>query len=203
MIVRKRRAPVGTYVEPPLAPLAPIDRVVDEGAIIYVSSARMTVKNLIIVAALGRNVDYEPAALRDALRAELLRLADDNLATAARLENEAAAPIQYEAELDRELVRQKREDHARRPRVHRLIAEVLHAEAASEQRLEAVVDQARHNAVEEMFLAVQSQLTDRAVEPDADYESVRAQRIRDFVAVDLLGGSEAPSATGTRKRKRG
>jgi hypothetical protein len=202
MIGRKRRASVGTYVEPPLVPLAPIERVVDEGAIIYLSAARMSVKNRIIVAALGKHLDYEPAVLRDAVREELGRLADDNDVTAARLESTPEAAAHPESVMDDDLVAQKREDQRRRPRVHRLIAEVLREHARSEERLQAIVDQARGNAVDEMFLAIDSRLSTGAVVADADYESSREQRLADFVKFDLLGQEPEPEPKAGRRAKR-
>jgi len=187
MIGRKRRATVGTYVEPPLVPLAPIERVVDEGALIYVSSARMVVKNQIIVAAIGRQQDYEPDALRDTVRRELARLADDNDETAERLEARSGVATPHEPSLDDELMRQKHEDQLRRPRVLRLIAVHLRELAVSDAEVEYLVEQARADAVDEMFRAINTRLSQGAVEADASYESEREQRLRDFVAFDLLG----------------
>jgi len=198
MIRRKRRAKVGTYVEPPLVPLAPIERVVDEGALIYVSSARMVVKNQIIVAAIGRQQDYEPDALRHTMRRELQRLADDNDETAERLESRPGIAAEHDPSLDDELMRQKHEDQLRRPQVLRLTAAHLRGLAASDAQVERLVEQARADAVDEMFRAINTRLSQGTVEADASYESEREQRLRDFVAFDLLGqapgDAEAPVA---------
>lgn len=204
MIGRKRRATVGTYVEAPLAPLAPIERVVEEGALIYISSARMAVKNQIIVAALGKHLDYEPGALRDAVRMELDRLADDNDETADRLETTAAGTAEHESTLDEQLVLQKREDQRRRPRVLRMIAEHLRELALSDAEVESLVEQARAQAVDEMFHAINTRLAHGAVEADAGYAAGREQRISDFVAFDLLGAKEpgAPAAPTERPARR-
>jgi hypothetical protein len=206
MFGRRRRATVGRYVDPPLAPLAPIERVVEEGALIYVSSARMTVKNQIIVAAIGKQEDYAPDALRDALRRELERLADDNDETAVRLEATPAVAIENENDLDDDVVRQKREDQRRRPRVLRLTADHLRALALSEAEVDSLVEQARADAVDEMFRAINTRLAHGGVEADASYASEREQRLRDFVAFDLLGEEPAappePPAAPTARRKR-
>ena len=208
MIRRKRRAKVGTYVEPPLVPLAPIERVVDEGALIYVSSARMVVKNQIIVAAIGRQQDYEPDALRHTMRRELQRLADDNDETAERLESRPGIAAEHESSLDDELMRQKHEDQLRRPQVLRLIAVHLRELAVSDTEVERLVEQARVDAVEEMFRAINARLAQDEVEADASYESEREQRLRDFVAFDLLGQEPvaeeepAPPRRPDRRRKR-
>ena len=208
MFGRKRRATVGTYVEPPLVPLAPLERVVDEGALIYLSSARMAVKNQIIMAAIGRKQDYEPGALRDAVRSELERLADDNDETAERLEARSGAATPHEWSLDDELMRQKHEDQLRRPQVLRLIAVHLRDLAVSDTEVERLVEQARVDAVEEMFRAINARLAQDEVEADASYESEREQRLRDFVAFDLLGQEPvaeeepAPLRRPDRRRKR-
>lgn len=185
MLGRKRRVDVGTYVDPPLAPLAPIERVVEEGALIYVASARMALMNHIIVAALGQHVDYEPSVLREVVRDELERLAVDNDATTARL-NETGL-VEFESGMDEDLARQKRDDQRRRPQVHRLIAEALRASAASEEQVETLVTQAQADAVDAMFRAIQTRLVTTSPAADADYATQREQRINDFVRLDLLG----------------
>jgi hypothetical protein len=198
---KKRRADVGTYVHPPLTPLAPIERVVDEGALIYLAAARMALKNRIIVAALGEHVDYDADALLEAARLELHRLVVVVRETVERLEQE---PTERESAWDDDVVLQKREDHRRRPHVLRLIAEKLRAEALSESHLLAMVATARADAVDEMFRAITARLAAGAVEVDAEYESQRAGRIRDFIAFDLLGGApdeDAPTPRKTNRRR--
>lgn len=190
MLSRMRRANVGTYVDPPLAPLAPIERVVDEGALIYVSSARMALMNHIIVAALGQHVDYEPDVLRNVVRAELERLATDNDETAARLEKSGI--VEFESDMEEQLTRQKRDDQRRRPQIHRLIADALRASAASEDQVDTLVTQARADAVDAMFRAIQTRLVTTSPAADADYETQRAQRITDFVRLDLLAALPDP-----------
>jgi hypothetical protein len=192
MFGKKKRADVGTYVDPPITPLAPIERVVDEGALIYVASARMALMNYFIVGALGEHIDYEPDALRDVVRAELERLAIDNEDTAARLED--TDTVEYDSDMPKDLTQQKRNDQRRRPEVHRLIAENLRACADSDEQVDRILTQARADAVDAMFRAIQSRLTTTSVEPEEDYESLRAQRISDFVQFDLLG-AQTPKAT--------
>jgi hypothetical protein len=190
MFGRKRRANVGTFVEPPLTPLAPTERVVDEGALIYVSSARMALMNHIIVAALGQHIDYAPEVLRDVVRAELERLAVDNDETAARLDESGI--VEFESDMGDDLARQKREDQRRRPEIHRRIAATLRASASSDEQVETLVTQARADAVDAMFRAIQTRLVTTSPAADADYETQRAQRISDFVRLDLLGALPDP-----------
>lgn len=192
MFGRKKRADVGTYVDPPVMPLAPIERVVDEGALIYVASARMALMNHIVVGALGRHIDYEPVVLRHVVRTELLRLATDNNETAARLDESGI--IEFESGMDEELARQKRNDQKRRPEVHRLIAEVLRTLALSDDQLDELVTQARANAVDAMLGAIQARLVTTSPAADPDYAAQRTQRINDFVRLDLLSAlpTQAP-----------
>jgi hypothetical protein len=193
MFGKKRRAKVGVYVDPPIAPLAPTERVVDEGAIIYVASARMALMNHIIVGALGQHIDYEPDDLSGVLREELERLAADNDNTAARLDEEGV--VEFPSDMDETLVRQKREDQGRRPEVHRRIAVALRAYSDSDSRVRTLVAQARADAVDAMFRAIQSSLLSPSVATDPDYEAERAARIDDFVRLDLLGALPDPAAS--------
>jgi hypothetical protein len=191
-IGRKRRANVGKYVDPPLVPLAPIERVVDEGALIYVASARMALMNHIIVAAAGEHIDYEPDVLREVVREELVRLAVDNEETADRLENSRTA--EFESDMDEALAQQKRENQRRRPQIHRLTAETLRAVADSDEQLDSLVTHARADAVHAMLGAIQTRLVTTSPGADADYEQQRAQRIQEFVQLDLLSAlSDRPA----------
>ena len=193
MFGRKKRADVGTYVDPPIAPLAQIERVVDEGALIYVASARMTLMNHIVVGALGNHVDYEPEVLRQVVRAELERLAVDNDETATRLER--SDTVEFESDISEELARQKREDQRRRPEVHRRIADILRRCARSDIDVETLLTQAQADAVDAMFRAISTRLSTTAAVTDEDYNSVRSQRISDFVQYDLLSAlAPAPTA---------
>jgi hypothetical protein len=199
MFGRKKRADVGTYVDPPIAPLAPIERVVDEGALIYVASARMALMNHIVVGALGRHVDYEPHVLRGVVRAELERLAVDNDDTAARLEG--SDPVEFESDISEELAQQKREDQRRRPEVHRLIAELLRRCARSDVDVEQLLTQAQADAVDAMFREIDTRLTTTVAVTDEDYNTLRAQRLSDFVEFDLLGAGMPPPADSPPVRK--
>ena len=185
MFGRKKRADVGTYVDPPIAPLAPIERVVDEGALIYVASARMALMNHIVVGALGNHVDYEPEVLRQVVRAELQNLAADNDDTAARLESSPL--VEFDSDMPKQLAEQKREDQRRRPEVHRLIADILRRCALSDIDVETLLTQAQADAVDAMFRAINARLSPTASVTDEDYNAQRAQRIRDFVDIDLFG----------------
>jgi len=199
MFGRKKRADVGTYVDPPIAPLAPIERVVDEGALIYVASARMALMNHIVVGALGDHVDYEPHVLREVVRAELERLAADNDDTAARLD--ASGTFEFQSDMDEELAELKRKDQRRRPEVHRLIADLLRRCARSDIDVEQLLTQARTDAVDAMFRAINARLSPAASVTDDDYDAQRAQRISDFVEFDLLGARQSTPPDRTTDRK--
>ena len=195
MFGRKKRADVGTYVDPPIAPLAPIERVVDEGALIYVASARMALMNHIVVGALGDHVDYEPHVLREVVRAELERLAADNDDTAARLE--ASGTFEFQSDMDEELAELKRKDQRRRPEVHRLIADLLRRCARSDIDVEQLLTQARADAIDAMFRAIQSRLLSPASATDPNYEEEKAARISAFVELDLFTALPETSAPPT------
>lgn len=200
--LRRRRANVGTYVDPPVVPLAPIDRVVEEAMIIYTSAVQMTIKNRIIVSALGEHLDYDHEALIDIASAELERLADENDETADRLERErelepprAADGVPSvgaadESDFDSLLA----ESHRRRPRVHRLTAAALRTQARSTSRLRSIVELARLDAADEVLRAVSAQAT-RGFEVDADYDLSRGERLRELeLQLAALATSEASSS---------
>lgn len=181
---------VGRYKPLPPEPIAPIDRVVEEGVMITASSVRMAIKNKVIVGALRDDLRFDADALGEAARDEFLALADENTATAKRLERlghwaystgdaDFGDPFVDEDEID--------EEHRRRPQVHRELAAALRAEAENPDSIRAIVEQARDDAWEEIGRELRSKLrnTGYSRENDPKYEKMRAKRIKEFVKTDL------------------
>lgn len=189
---RSTRVNVGTYKPAPVEPIAPIGRVVEEGVLITASSVRMAIKNLLIVGALRDDRKFDAESLGEAARREFLALADENAATASRLDRlghfaytaqdaDFSDPFVDEDEID--------EQHRRRPEVHRALAVALRAEADNPERIRAIVEQARDDAWEEIGRELRSKLknTEYVRDNDPKYEKMRAKRIREFKK-DVLAG---------------
>jgi len=190
---RSRRVNVGTFVDPPVSDLAPIDRVVDDGVLIYLAAARSTVKNGIIVAALGRHADYAAEAIESNARQELERLAQENEATALRLEQKPPeAP--WPGDVSDEVVLRKQLDQSRRPEVLRRVAALLRETGESPTMLQNLVDGARAAAMEEILGAIADARAQTTVVADAEYERGKDQRIADFIEFDLLRDIASNSA---------
>jgi hypothetical protein len=181
---------VGTYKPLPQEPIAPIDRVVEEGVLITASSVRMAIKNKVIVGALRDDRKFDAEALGEAAREEFLALADENITTAKRLERlghwaystgdaDIGDPFVDEDEID--------EEHRRRPKVHYALAKALRAEADNPERIRAIVEQARDDAWEEIGRELRNRLRNTGYLPDDDpkYEKMRAKRLKDFIRRDL------------------
>ncbi|GGE93747.1 hypothetical protein [Mycetocola zhadangensis] len=187
---RPARVNVGRYKPLPQDPIAPIDRVVEEGVLITASSVRMAIKNRVIVGALRDDLKFDAEALGKAAREEFLALADENTYTAKRLERlghwayspgdaNLGDPFVDEDEID--------EEHRRRPQVHRALAEALKAEADNSERIRAIVEQARDDAWEEIGRELRARLrnTGYVRETDPKYEKMRAKRVKEFIKTDL------------------
>jgi type IV secretory pathway VirJ component len=186
MRFRRRRADVGVYEDPPVLPLAPVERVVEDGVLVSTAAARLVVKNRIIVEAVRYNRDFDVAPLLNLARTELRRLAEQNDETADRLEKAAALANPAPAPLTESPRKARsREDHRRRPGIHRLLAAALRAEANKDDALEALVAQARDSAAEEISAAVAARLLAERPDADPNYRAERAGRIAEFIELDL------------------
>jgi hypothetical protein len=184
---------LGTYEHPPVAPLAPIGRVVDEGVMISASAVRMSLKNRLIVAALRDHESYDPAAITEAAREQLAAVAAESAATAERLDEVRADPDYVRPEMDDdEHGAMRDEEYSRRPTVHRTLAAALLELADDPEAVEKLVEAARIDAAQEIGREVVGGLRARDFAADPDYEATRRQRLQSLISVDLaaLGHSE-------------
>jgi hypothetical protein len=166
---------------------APVSRIVDEGALIALSSVRMAVKNDIIVAGLAEHADYDLARFADTARRELLALAEENRESASRVRRSRRDLKSSTRWLDRSEdqladIRQFR----LRAKVHTRLAEALTDAAADEDQLGNLVRDAQKSASDEVRDAVRARLLRLSIDPrDADYQLHRAERTEMFLLVDL------------------
>jgi len=173
---KRRRVDLGTYEHPPLVPLAPIERVVDEGVLISVSAVRMAIKNELIVLALRERRSYDEEAIALATRRRLADDARENDATADRLDlAHPVAPGAGDDLDDNEIARN--EDHRRRPEVHRRLASALRDLADDPDAVGRLVDSARADAAQELSGAVVGRLRARDYGAEPGYAQLRAERL--------------------------
>jgi hypothetical protein len=172
---------LGTYEHPPLTPLAPIDRVVDEGVMISASAVRMSLKNRLIVAALRDHESYDPEGIADAAREQLAAVAAELRAVIARFG-------------DDENGRLRDEEYRRRPTVHRMLGAALSEMADDAEAVGRLVEAARTDAAQEIGREVVGGLRARDFAADPDYEATKQQRVQSLILVDLakLAASEPP-----------
>jgi hypothetical protein len=195
---RKKSSPrvdVGRYVAPAVPPIAPIEQVVDEGVQLTMWSVRMAIKNRLIVAALRDGEDFNMAALMTAARAEMSARALENDETADRLRVQegipagAAAPGSVRIAQDRPLTigQVEAEEHRRRPLVHRMLADALREKIDDDAFVAETVDRARRDAWQEVGRELTKRLKPPGFVPDrpADYERMRAGRVKRLIDVDL------------------
>jgi len=167
------------FVAPETAPDASIDDVVDDGVLIAVAGVRLAVRNLMIVRALRDNADYDEGWYLDATRAELLLLAAEKRADAARVaeylteatdrSGRPAGPIDYRWEDAGTLER----------REAALLGLAVRLEAMGDADAGAIVDAARVAALDDIANAIRS-----SSEPSDEYGAARAERI-DQLTADL------------------
>ncbi|RNE62588.1 hypothetical protein [Cryobacterium tepidiphilum] len=201
---------LGEFKAPPEMPLAPIERVVEEGHLIAASAVRMAVKNRLLVRALRDDREYDPRALVRVAKRQFTELAEENEEAAERLEREqrreakqvenARRPRRYLG--GRPIV--ERPEQVRGPQVYRLLAAALRATAGDDEELLRVVSAARDDAWAELGREVEARLgsgeaapavhrpdvpasatLDPAVPVDADYARERDQRMRALIDEDL------------------
>lgn len=82
---RKRRVYLGEYRAPASIELAPIERLIDEGALIAGAAARIAIKNKLILRILRDGKDFSATWLDTAVRKELRALAKEKATDATRV----------------------------------------------------------------------------------------------------------------------
>jgi len=183
---RKRRVDLGTFEPPPELPLPSVDRIIEEGVLISVSSVRMALKNRLITAALRDSRDYDAEALRESARVEFELLARENDDTADRLEQ--LREIHGEEPKPTSGVQAAQwEAHRRRPQVHRLLAVELRHESENRDTIDELVERARTDAWDEIGREITVRLGENGFDSalDPEYERERRARMSMFVAFDL------------------
>jgi len=167
------------YVAPDQAPVPDLDDVVDDGLLIAVAGVRMAVRNLMIVRALRDNTDYDEGWYLDATRAELLQLAAEKRADAARVAEYLAAATGRYGRPESSVDYQSEDADTLERREAALLGLAVRLEALGDAEAGAIVDDARAAALDDIANAIRS-----SSEPSDDYTAARDGRI-DQLTADL------------------
>jgi len=165
------------FVAPETTPDAAIDDVVDDGLIIAVAGVRMTVRNLMIVRALRDNADYDEAWYLDATRAQLLLLAAEKRADAARVADYLTAASDRYGRPESSADYRSDDAATLERREAALLALAVRLEALGDAEAGAIVDDARAAALDDIANAIRS-----SSEPSAEYGAARPERIDQLTA---------------------
>jgi hypothetical protein len=164
-------------------------RIVDEGMLIALSAVRMAVKNRIIVAALRDHHDYDPALYADVVRQELQEVARQNDEDSTRVERLGSYLARTTGKGKGRELENKRRDVVRlgrRRTLHDHVAERLREIAADDERVGALVEKARADALQEINAALSDRLLAQEVDPrQPGYAAQRAERMRAVGKIDL------------------
>jgi hypothetical protein len=184
----RRRADVGKYEDPPARPLAPFDTVVDDGVMISLAALRLAAKNRIILSAVRDRLDFDEKGLTSFVRTVLARLAEENEETAERVdESSHEAGLAPGIALDVAIT--MRDNHRRRPEIHRAMAARLRELADDPAQVAELVAQAQDAAAAELTRAVAARALAPRFDDDPRYKDERPDRMA-WVAVDLADLAE-------------
>ena len=173
----------------PGTPTPSTDRIVDEGMLIALSAVRMALKNRIIVGALRDHSDYDPEQYAAIARQELLEVARQNDEDSTRVERLGSYLSRTTGAGKSRELENKRKDVVRlgrRRTLHDHVAERLREIADDSDKVGAIVQKARADALQEINEALAARLLAQRVDPrQPGYEAARAARMRAVGKVDL------------------
>jgi hypothetical protein len=165
-----------------------IERSVDEGVLIASSAVAMEVKNVIIVDAIRDGSAFDPASVLAAVRRELLALAEENEASAHRVQ-QLSVDVQTARGPSDNSEGYQVDDHptlTKRGVIHVLLAAELERLSEDPAFVAEIADRARVQAWAEVGAAIESRLLDSvAVSPDPAYEKDKDARVRALVDINL------------------
>jgi hypothetical protein len=188
---RRRRIDLGTYTPQEPAPLAPVEQIVREGALIGESVVRLTLRNRVIVDALRDHLDLDLSELGRLAAKELEALADQEWESAERVRLRRSLQ-RSEADYDG-LDLERLQESLRRERVHREMSDAFAARSTDVEAIEGIVERSRGEAWSEIAEVLIVRAGERALVLDRDplYERERAARIDDLLTIDLAQLAEA------------
>ncbi len=165
-------------VETPAPVTGPdVDRQVDEGMLVVAAALRMSAKNRLIVNVLRDRGSYDEDGLADAVREEIDALITEKERTAERLVAVATRASNRRGDALHQSDYRRADAGAieLRRAIELALAERLRAARDDEAAVDAIVDEARASAMEEMFRP--RYLSSAPREPDRDYAEHRDERM--------------------------
>ena len=179
--------------EQPPAPIAnaDVDRQVDEGMLVVAAALRMSAKNRLIVGVLRDRGTYDESGLADAVRDEIDALIAEKERTAERLIAVVARASNRRGDALHQSDYRRADAGAieLRRSIELALADRLRAARDDDQAVEAIVDEARGSAMEEMFRP--RYLASAPRDADPDYAERRDERMG-LLADDLATLLERP-----------
>jgi hypothetical protein len=173
--------------EPVARPIS-IERSVDEGVLIAGTAVAMEVKNIIIVEAIRDGSAFEPAKVIAAVRRELLALAEENEASANRVQ-QLSVDVQTPRGPRDNSEGYQVDDHptlTKRGVIHVLLAAELERLRDDPAFVAELAERARIQAWAEVGAAIESRLLDSTPRTtDPEYETNKDARIRALLDINL------------------
>jgi hypothetical protein len=165
-----------------------IERSVDEGVLIASATVTMDVKNYIIVEAIREGHPYDLAEVASAARRDLLALARENEASAARVQ-QLAVDVQTPQGAPNDSEGYQVDDHptlTKRGIIHVLLAAELERLSEDRKFVEELAERARLQAWAEVGDAIEARLIDSLPKkPDPFYDDDRDARLRALLNINL------------------
>jgi hypothetical protein len=165
-----------------------IERSVDEGVLIASAAVAMEVKNVIIVDAIRHGSAFDPANVLAAVRNELLSLAEENEASANRVQQLSVDVQTARGPLDNSEGYQV-DDHptlTKRGVIHVLLAAELERLSEDPAFVAELAERARVQAWAEVGAAIESRLlVSLPSATDPDYENDKDARIRALLDINF------------------
>ena len=178
------RLDLGHYEAPVFETVVPVQRVVDEGLLVAISGVRLAVKNRMIVVALRDGLDYDHADYAAFAAARIAEVAEHEEQSAARLRtriDDSRLPDD-----DPERV-----EYERRAQIRLELARALRAVAADGAALDAILEDSRHAALDDIATTLGPRAFDPSGSTDghytagADYEDDKVDRVAALIVLDL------------------
>jgi hypothetical protein len=188
----------------PAAPRKPIsiERSVDEGLLIASAAVAMEVKNVIIVDAIRDGAAFDAANVVAAVRRELLALAEENEASAYRVQRLSVDVQTPRGPRDNSEGYQV-DDHptlTKRGVIHVMLAAELERLSEDQEFVAELAERARVQAWAEVGAAIESRLLDSLPRaPDPAYEADKDARIRALLDINLRALEKQAKRRGHRK----
>jgi len=206
---RKRSAPTRTKRRLPKRELAPVEEIVEQGLLVADVAVRMTVKNQIILNALGRKADYDGAQIEEMVRHALLELVDERERDArhiARMRDEIRS-TGHSSWSENDYGNDDNSTLRHRQQVYEQVAIELRQRAENEEYLQQTAERARAAAWHE----IGDSLKEKASHPyyaggsSDEYKREREGRIELLIQRDLteLMRKSGEKARGDKGEARG